>query len=152
MARERDPVVKPGATRRLEIDTGLFAADTFSLGTAEIGELFQMLMSEVALRAVTPSTNAFVQEAFDRRRRYSRIKGSFGRASLPLSVRRAVFERDQRTCAYCRRRLTWALYHCDHIEPVSRGGDDRMENLTASCEPCNRSKGAKLAGEWVARS
>lgn len=151
MARPREPVIKPGATRRLEIETGLFLSGTLCLGTAELGELVQMLMDEAAMRPVGPSKNQFVQEAFERRREYSRIKGSFGRASLPLSIRRAVFERDRRTCSYCGKPLTWSQYHCDHVEPVSRGGEDGMENLAASCEPCNRSKGAKRPQEWVKR-
>lgn len=42
-------------------------------------------------------------------------------------------------CAYC----GGAAATLDHIVPVSRGGANGWENLTAACKPCNSSKGAE---------
>lgn len=37
-------------------------------------------------------------------------------------------------------------YHVDHIQPLSKGGSNRIENICISCPPCNLKKGAKLVG------
>ena len=42
-------------------------------------------------------------------------------------------------CVYCDSSDT--RLEIEHIVPRSRGGTDRVDNLTASCAPCNRSKG-----------
>lgn len=34
----------------------------------------------------------------------------------------------------------------DHLYPVAKGGDDSMDNLVASCGPCNFAKGSKIIG------
>ena len=36
--------------------------------------------------------------------------------------------------------------HVEHIIPTARGGTDALENLAASCGPCNFAKGAAMAG------
>jgi hypothetical protein len=68
-------------------------------------------------------------------------------------LRRAVFERDNWTCAYCSK--TFAPYAsgitADHIVPLSRGGSNEMDNLTACCLPCNSSKSDRLLSEWQGR-
>lgn len=55
------------------------------------------------------------------------------------ALREAVLERDQYICAYCQGIATTA----DHVVPKAQGGEDRMDNLVASCLPCNARKGAK---------
>lgn len=42
-------------------------------------------------------------------------------------------------CCYCGK----AMKHIDHIDPVAHGGRNHWENLTAACQPCNRSKSDK---------
>jgi hypothetical protein len=37
---------------------------------------------------------------------------------------------------------------CDHILPITRGGDSEEANLVTACHVCNRSKRAKLIEEW----
>lgn len=60
--------------------------------------------------------------------------------------RAAVFRRDGYQCVYCGD-YTEPL-ECDHVIPVSRGGETSMENLVTACRPCNREKGAKTPAEW----
>ena len=50
------------------------------------------------------------------------------------------------TCAYCRK--TDRPLEIEHIIPKSRGGSNRLHNLTIACRPCNRRKGDKTAAEF----
>lgn len=51
-----------------------------------------------------------------------------------------VFKRDGFTCQYCGGKPPKAVLECDHVEPVSTGGGDEMDNLITSCFDCNRGK------------
>jgi hypothetical protein len=53
-----------------------------------------------------------------------------------------------RTCAYCD--ATSVPLNIDHIQPRSRGGSDRISNLTLACVPCNQSKDATPVEEYLA--
>ncbi len=57
-------------------------------------------------------------------------------------TRRAVFARDDWTCQYCGSRSNLTV---DHVIPRSKGGPSSWENIVASCAPCNRRKGDRLA-------
>lgn len=52
----------------------------------------------------------------------------------------------QRKCAYCRK--TGVPMEVEHITPKSRGGSDRISNLTIACQPCNQKKGNQTAAEF----
>ena len=52
-----------------------------------------------------------------------------------------VFERDGFKCHYCNKQLTRFSATLDHIQPVSKGGDNSFENLTTSCLHCNSQRG-----------
>ena len=56
-------------------------------------------------------------------------------------LREYLLEKYDRTCAYCSK--TDVPLQVEHIHPKSRGGSDRVSNLTLACEPCNRRKGNK---------
>jgi len=61
-------------------------------------------------------------------------------------IRLAVFTRDGFRCQYCG--AAKVPLQCDHIFPVSRGGDYDLNNLITACKPCNSSKSAKTPEEW----
>lgn len=63
------------------------------------------------------------------------------RKPVPHKVRKAVFERDAYRCVCCGTHLDLTL---DHKIPVSKGGDNTMENLQAMCMPCNNRKGVEV--------
>lgn len=52
-----------------------------------------------------------------------------------------VFERDGFQCTYCRKQLTRFSATLDHIQPVSKGGTNSMDNLVTACLHCNSSRG-----------
>lgn len=63
-----------------------------------------------------------------------------GRTHIPISVRRAVFERDGFACVFCAATVNLSL---DHIHHYSKGGEDTFENLRVLCVPCNRRRGTR---------
>jgi 5-methylcytosine-specific restriction endonuclease McrA len=44
-----------------------------------------------------------------------------------------VFERDKYLCHYCKKLLTRFSATLDHIQPVSKGGDNSYDNLVTAC-------------------
>ncbi len=65
---------------------------------------------------------------------------------VPFS-RRNVFLRDEFRCQYCLRGLLSCDATIDHVFPRSRGGKHCWDNVTTSCGPCNRKKGARTPKE-----
>ncbi len=64
------------------------------------------------------------------------------RIPLPSKLRFDVLNRDNHTCKYCGKQPPEVILEVDHVQPVSKGGKDDMENLFTSCRDCNRGKGA----------
>ncbi len=54
-------------------------------------------------------------------------------------VREYVLEKWGRKCAYCGAENV--PLEVEHIQPRSRGGSNRVSNLTLACVPCNQAKG-----------
>jgi 5-methylcytosine-specific restriction endonuclease McrA len=61
-------------------------------------------------------------------------------------VREYLLEKWQRRCAYCGK--TDVPLEVEHIVPKSRGGSDRVSNLTLACHACNQRKGDRTAEEF----
>ncbi len=61
------------------------------------------------------------------------------------TIRNYLLEKWGHYCAYCRK--TGIPLEIEHIIPKSRGGSDRLGNLTIACHTCNQKKGNKLAIE-----
>ncbi|WP_205664683.1 RNA-guided endonuclease IscB [Ammonifex thiophilus] len=62
-------------------------------------------------------------------------------------VREYLLEKYGRRCAYCGKEDV--PLEVDHVVPKSRGGTDRVSNLTLACRECNRAKGNRLLQEWL---
>jgi 5-methylcytosine-specific restriction endonuclease McrA len=60
------------------------------------------------------------------------------KASIPNSLRTAVFERDAYRCKHCDSHIDLTA---DHIVPESKGGETTLENLQTLCRSCNCKKG-----------
>lgn len=71
--------------------------------------------------------------------------------SVGVKTRFEVFKRDRFTCSYCGRTPPDVLLEVDHVTPRAAGGSDEIENLTTSCQDCNRGKSSGLLAEGSAR-
>lgn len=60
-----------------------------------------------------------------------------------------VFERDGFKCHYCKKQLTRFSATLDHIQPVSKGGDNSFNNLVTACLHCNSERGNKPVMDFI---
>ena len=61
-------------------------------------------------------------------------------------VRRAVFERADRRCEYCRCPANYSsdYFAVEHINPRMRGGTNDLETLALACQGCNSHKATHI--------
>lgn len=69
------------------------------------------------------------------------------RKSISKTVRFEVFKRDSFTCQYCGRKAPDVVLEVDHINPVSKGGENSIINYVTSCFDCNRGKSNKTLSD-----
>ena len=62
-------------------------------------------------------------------------------------VREYLLEKWSRSCVYCDKKDV--PLEIDHIVPRSKGGSDRVSNLTLSCHKCNQKKGSQSLVEFL---
>lgn len=62
------------------------------------------------------------------------------RKTLSKKTRFEVFKRDSFTCQYCGKQAPDVVLEIDHINPVSKGGNNDLTNLVTTCFDCNRGK------------
>jgi len=58
---------------------------------------------------------------------------------IPKEIR-IMIDSKNASCAYCGSKKNLEI---DHIKPVSKGGDNNIENLQILCHKCNRAKADK---------
>ncbi|MEV6036794.1 RNA-guided endonuclease IscB [Nonomuraea sp. NPDC052116] len=64
-------------------------------------------------------------------------------------VREYLLAKWGRACAYCGG--SGVPLNIDHVRPRSRGGSDRVSNLTLACVACNLAKGSQPIEDFLAR-
>ncbi|MEH2193070.1 MAG: RNA-guided endonuclease IscB [Nostoc sp.] len=64
-------------------------------------------------------------------------------------VREYLLEKWGRKCAYCG--VENVPLEIEHIHPKSKGGSDRISNLTLACHDCNQKKGNKDVNDFLAK-
>ena len=67
---------------------------------------------------------------------------------MGYEVREYLLEKHGRKCAYCG--VKHVPLEIEHIVPRSRGGTDRVGNLTLACRKCNVAKGSRPVEEFLA--
>lgn len=69
------------------------------------------------------------------------------RKAITKKTRFEVFKRDKFTCQFCGQSSPDIILEIDHLNPVSKGGDNSLINLITSCFDCNRGKGNRSIGD-----
>lgn len=67
-----------------------------------------------------------------------------GRKTFSPDERRAIYDREGGLCFHCGEALQIDGFHVDHLIPIAAGGGDEMDNLAASCPPCNLTKSDRI--------
>ena len=102
------------------------------------------------LKRILPITKVVVEVAsFDTQKMQNpEIKGvEYQRGELQgYEVREYLLAKWSHKCAYCGK--TDVPLEIEHIVPKSRGGSNRVLNLTLSCHECNQKKGNRTAEEF----
>lgn len=62
-----------------------------------------------------------------------------------------IFERDKYLCHYCKKQLTRFSATLDHIQPVSKGGDNSYDNLVTACLLHNSQRNAQPIMDYLTR-
>lgn len=65
------------------------------------------------------------------------------------SNRQLLWEEATGHCIYCGHPVKLEEMEVDHIEPLSRGGSNGMENKVCSCPQCNAAKGGQTLEEFL---
>lgn len=92
------------------------------------------------------------ERAAQRRIRYLEQSPSIRSAARflkTLLITREAREGSYVSCFYCGVQVNAGSSHLEHKRPVSRGGTNRLSNLTLVCPKCNLSKGSKTDSEFV---
>jgi len=65
--------------------------------------------------------------------------------TIPVSLRRLVFQRANNRCEYCGISQVGqvATFHIDHIVPSMADGKTKEENLALACVSCSLRKGSR---------
>lgn len=66
-----------------------------------------------------------------------------------FEVREYLLQKWGRKCAYCG--VENVPFEIEHIHPKSRGGSDRVSNLTIACHNCNQSKGNQPVEQFLVK-
>ncbi len=102
------------------------------------------------LKKILPITRIIIEVAsFDTQKmRNPEISGvEYQQGELQgYKVREYLLQKFNRKCAYCGKKDV--PLEIEHIVPKSRGGSDRVSNLTIACHECNQSKGNQTAEEF----
>jgi len=66
-------------------------------------------------------------------------------------VREIAFDilKEYGTCCYCAIELNEKTFTVEHLQPISRGGNNSKENIEISCKRCNSQKKAQTDEKYV---
>jgi len=78
------------------------------------------------------------------------VKKKNGSKWIAKKKRKAIYDRDNHTCAYCDNPVLDRNLTLDHVLPEELGGTHCHTNLVVACRSCNQSKGEKSLDEFLA--
>lgn len=77
--------------------------------------------------------------------------GKIKRKSYSDDVRKLIYMNAGGRCELCGRKILLDDMTLDHVNPLSMGGEDDVENLSCTCYPCNLFKGNILPSDFMER-
>lgn len=142
------PFVRSGGLRRSDFVRSasgeFFPAEQFpKLWPHLIPNADQMILTALSIFALITAIGCLTRpiERGRRTRRYN---------DEPLQEwkKDCVWDRDERRCTYCGRRVTSSTGHVDHSVSRLNGGTNHLNNLRLACWECNQSKGSLNANQF----
>ena len=70
---------------------------------------------------------------------------------MGYEMRNYLLEKTGHTCQYCRGATNDKRLEIEHMQPKSRGGSNRLSNLTIACHTCNSDKNSDTLQEYLIR-
>lgn len=52
-------------------------------------------------------------------------------------------------CYWCKKEIEKGKLNSDHVIPLSKNGQNEIENIVVSCSRCNHLKHSLMPGEWL---
>ena len=105
------------------------------------------------LKRLSPLTNVSIEDVrFDMQKMENPlIKGKeYQQGTLEnFEIKEYLLYLYHHTCAYCNGLSNDNILEVEHILCRSKGGTNRIKNLSLSCRTCNRDKGSHLPEEWL---
>lgn len=78
-------------------------------------------------------------------------RGKVIRKTYSEDARKLIYKNAHGRCELCGRKILLEDMTVDHINPLSMGGEDDVENLACTCYPCNLFKGNILPDDFMER-
>jgi 5-methylcytosine-specific restriction endonuclease McrA len=97
-----------------------------------------------------PSCEFNLEFVLNEQRNLRKVKQAYKRAGggdFSLKDWYSLLEEFDYKCAYCKERTNHLSP--DHVIPLSRGGENTLNNILPACTTCNTSKNKKLLEEWI---
>lgn len=132
-------VIKKTIDALKEKEIVLMAGDTNRKGT----------LYKVAIPDEIPLCKALMQQRASKEVSTIETKRELDFYNVPENKLK-IFERDGYKCHYCTKQLTRFSATIDHIQPVSKGGDNSFDNLVTACLHCNSERGNKPVMDFIA--
>lgn len=73
------------------------------------------------------------------------------RKSFSKATKKFLYDKANRTCQLCGRKLTFKEMTVDHIVPLAKNGTNDIANLQCACKMCNRFKDSILPEDFLPR-
>jgi CRISPR/Cas system Type II protein with McrA/HNH and RuvC-like nuclease domain len=64
------------------------------------------------------------------------------------TMKKYIYERDDRKCRFCQRELLFRKISLDHYLPKSKKGPDDLYNLVLCCKKCNKLKKNRTPSDY----
>lgn len=141
----------------LVITNGMYYISTDKHGkiikTPSIEEAQQFYNVNVAMRKIRKTPGkckgyyVFDTDGDDKPSTGKKIK----RKNYSLQERKMIYARNNGKCALCGRNLNFEDMTLDHIVPLSRGGEDNLDNIQPTCKADNQFKANILPEDFTER-